>query len=74
MALVESDLPDIDGTELFQRIKRLRPGVEGILLTTVHSVENLKRAIDAGLWDVISKPVNENRLVMMVEEVVSEIA
>jgi two-component system alkaline phosphatase synthesis response regulator PhoP len=70
--LVESNLPDMDGVELFRRAKRLRANIRAILVTSVRTYEKLQAAIDAGMWGVLSKPLNANRLVSMIEEVAGE--
>lgn len=70
--LVESDLPDIDGVELFRRAQRRHASLGAILVTHFRSYERLQTAVDAGMWDVLSKPLNVNRLIPMVEEVAGE--
>lgn len=70
--LIESDLPDMDGVELFRRARRLSANIRAILVTSVRTYEKLQAAIDAGMWDVVSKPLNANRLLRMVAEVAGE--
>lgn len=72
--LVESDLPEMNGVELFRRAKRLRANIHAILITPTRTLEEFRAAIDAGIWDVLSKPLNPNRLVPMIEEVARESA
>jgi DNA-binding NtrC family response regulator len=69
LLLVESNLSDMDGVELFRQAIGLRPNIRGILVTTARTYERLQAAIDAGMWDVLSKPLNANRLVPMIAEV-----
>ena len=72
--LIESNLPDMDGVELFRRARRLRANIRAVLMTTVRSYEKLQAAIDAGMWDVLSKPLNANQLVRMIKEAAGETA
>lgn len=72
--LVESNLPDMDGVELFRRARRLRANVRAILVTPVRTFEKFRAAIDAGMWDVVSKPLSAKRLIPMIEEVAGETA
>jgi CheY-like chemotaxis protein len=74
LLLVESHLPDMDGVELFRRAKRLRANIRAILITPARTLEKLRAAIDAGMWDVLSKPLNANQLVRMIEEAAGETA
>ena len=70
--LIESSLPDMGGMELFRRAKGLRANIRAVLMTTVRSYEELQAAIDAGMWDVLAKPLNTNRLVRTIREVAGE--
>ena len=72
LLLVESHLPDMDGVELFRRARRLRANIRAILITPARTLEKLRAAIDAGMWDVLSKPLNANQLVRMIEEAAGE--
>jgi DNA-binding NtrC family response regulator len=62
----------MDGVELFRRAKRLSANIRAILVTSVRTYERLQAAIDAGMWGALSKPLNANRLVSMIEEVAGE--
>jgi CheY-like chemotaxis protein len=72
LLLVESNLSDMDGVELFRRARALCPNIRGVLVTTARTHEKLQAAIDAGMWDVLSKPLHASRLVSMIEEVAGE--
>lgn len=72
--LVEANLPDMDGVELFRRARRLHANIGAILVTSVRPYEKNRAAIEAGMWDVLSKPLNADRLVSMIEEVAGETA
>lgn len=71
-AIVDARLPDTEGPELFRRIKRHQPGIGGILLTRERSLERLKIGIDQGFGDVLSDPLNPQRLLTRVEEMAEE--
>jgi CheY-like chemotaxis protein len=43
--LVESNLPDMDGVELFRRAKRLRANIRAILVTSVRTYEKLQARV-----------------------------
>lgn len=58
--LVLSDLvlPDIDGIEVMRRILQLDPHVPVIMMTAYGTVDSSVRALRAGAYDYIQKPLN----------------
>jgi adenylate cyclase len=57
-------MPDLDGIEVCQRIRRL-PGNEGLpilLLTALNRPEDKARGLEAGANDFLSKPFDESEL------------
>lgn len=55
-------MPGIDGLELLDLAKRAQPDLEVIVLTSVDSVETAVRALRAGAWHYLLKPVNPEAL------------
>ena len=58
--LVLSDLvlPDIDGLEVMERIKKLDASVPVIIMTAYGSVESGVRAMREGAYDYVTKPLD----------------
>lgn len=58
--LVLSDLvlPDIDGIEVLARIKRVNPDVPILIMTAYGSVESSVKAMQAGAYDYVPKPLD----------------
>lgn len=63
-ALVLTDLvlPDIDGIEAMTRIRRIDRAVPVIVMTAYGSVDSSVRALRAGAYDYIQKPLNLDEL------------
>ena len=57
VVLTDLVLPDIDGVEVLEQIKRLDAQVPVILMTAYGSVESSVRAMRAGAYDYITKPL-----------------
>ncbi len=70
LALLDYKMPDMDGVELFVRLREGRPGVVGILVTAYAGDETMAAATRAGVRQVVSKPVDFGRLLPLVEEAV----
>ena len=67
--LVISDLrmPGMSGEELLRRINAEAPGLPVIILTGHGTVDNAVNAMRNGAYDFLSKPLNIDRLSMMVK-------
>jgi DNA-binding NtrC family response regulator len=61
IAILDLNLPDIDGIELLRRIRAGHPHIEVILLTADYSTDAAVVAIKAGASDYLTKPVEINR-------------
>jgi len=62
IAILDLQLPDINGIELLRRLRAINPRMEVILLTAEYSTEAAVAAIKAGASDYLTKPVDVNRL------------
>jgi CheY-like chemotaxis protein len=72
VALLDLRMPGMDGLELFHRIRQLRAGTVGIIVTAYAGTDTTERALAAGAWQVLAKPVNFSRLLSLVEEAVGQ--
>ena len=68
--LVLSDIrmPGMDGLELLQRIGTIRPGLPFILLTAYASVDSAVEAMKRGAYDYLTKPINLDKLILLIEK------
>ena len=56
-------MPDMDGLELFARVKKMREDIRGILCSAHVSYSNINDYITAGFDDCIAKPIDGPNLV-----------
>jgi two-component system sensor histidine kinase EvgS len=61
-------LPDIDGYEATRLIKQQKPGIKIIAQTAYAAEDDKQRALDAGCVDYISKPIDRELLLAMLEK------
>ena len=59
-------MPDIDGIELLQNIKKTSPDVEVFLITGYPSVATCIKAIQYGAYDYVTKPFEKNAVLDVV--------
>lgn len=55
-------MPDMDGLELTERIRKMDEGIKVILLTGFAEFEYARKAIQAGAFDYLLKPLNPDKL------------
>ena|ERR1043166_2672481 len=70
LAILDYQMPNLNGVEVFQGIRHLQPQIHGVLLTAYTTIDKVFPAIDSGIERVLSKPVNAQELVPLVEELV----
>lgn len=74
----ESEAPDLllsdlrlggpDGVDLLHRLRERHPDMQAILLTAYAAVEDAVRAMRAGAYDFLAKPVDLDRLEVLIEK------
>ncbi|MBF02689.1 MAG: histidine kinase [Flavobacterium sp.] len=62
LVLMDIKMPIMDGYEATQKIKKIRPKLPVIAQTAYSTEEDIKKAIEAGCDDFISKPIDKNVL------------
>jgi DNA-binding NtrC family response regulator len=68
LVLLDLKLPDIDGLNLFEQIKRLKPNCQAIMMTAFASPEKTDEARQLGIYHVVNKPFDLGEMVTLVEE------
>ena len=66
---LDSELGLINGFEVAKAIKNLNPSVTIIIIGNIENKLGLLQAVRSGATDVITKPINYNRLMRVVESV-----
>jgi DNA-binding NtrC family response regulator len=60
LVLLDIQMPGINGIDLLQRIKLRRPDVGVVMATVINDVEHAVRAIKAGAYNYLLKPLQKN--------------
>ena len=68
LAILDLMMPGMDGLALYQEIKRLRPETIAVLATAYSNHPRAEQSLDAGVWRLISKPVDLIKLISLVDE------
>jgi len=62
MALLDINLPDIEGTEVLKEIKHRRPETPVVMITAYGSIEDAVAAMRMGAYDFITKPIDDLKI------------
>lgn len=74
LAVIDYQLPDMNGIELFRQSKTIRPDLKAIFVTGFPTIDVVFPAIDAGVLRVLAKPVEFEELIPVIDEYVFDTA
>jgi DNA-binding NtrC family response regulator len=72
VAVVDLMMPGMDGLALYAEMKRLRPETVAVLVTAFPHHPRAEQSLDAGVWRVMSKPVELTQLLALVNEALDQ--
>lgn len=68
VALIDIKLPDMEGTELLQRLKKDQPHMVKIIITGFPTLENAMETVNEGADGYILKPFDVQKLLEMIRK------
>jgi DNA-binding NtrC family response regulator len=68
--LSDFKMPDLNGIEVLEQVKKINPGISFVIVTAYGTVENAVKAMRLGAFDYISKPVDLDELDLMIERII----
>ena len=68
--LSDFKMPDLNGIEVLEQVKKLNPEISFVIVTAYGTVENAVKAMRIGAFDYISKPVDLDELDLMIERII----
>jgi CheY-like chemotaxis protein len=71
LCLLDFKMPGMDGVELYEKILEHNPELIAIMITAYAGDDGVQRAVDAGTWKVLRKPVDIPQLIGMIGEATS---
>ncbi len=72
MVLLDIKMPGLNGVETYMALKKLDEDVNAVLMTgyTYHDLR--KKALIAGIIDILDKPVDYNQIIKIIEKINSK--
>jgi len=68
LMLLDHRLPDTTGLEILERVRRDNAEISVVMMTAYGTVENAVQAMKLGAFDYLTKPVNLDELVVIVQK------
>lgn len=68
LAIIDFQMPHMNGVELFRRMRKLRPEIKGVFVTGYTTIDVVYPAIEAGILRVLAKPVDYEELMPLIDE------
>lgn len=68
VAVIDIVLPDLLGTDLLDRIKKLSPFTEVIMITGYPSIPTARYSLKRGAFDYLERPISDEKLIKRIEE------
>ncbi len=62
IAILDVNMPDLDGIETMRRIREVRSSVSGIFITSEMSTSVRRRVVSIGAYTIVRKPIRIQRL------------
>ena len=67
LLLLDVRMPELDGTEVLKRVKKLHPDLPVVMMTAFGAIENAVEAIKLGAYDYVTKPFPREKILGVIE-------
>jgi len=69
LLLLDVKMPDMDGIEILQRIKKMKLGIPVVIMTAYASINSAIEAMKLGAYDYVTKPFPKEKIFGILEKV-----
>jgi signal transduction histidine kinase/CheY-like chemotaxis protein len=68
LVLLDVKLPNMDGVQALEEIKKINPEIEAIMITGHGTIESATESMKKGAYDYVEKPLSIEKIVLMIEK------
>ncbi|MBW1706139.1 MAG: sigma-54-dependent Fis family transcriptional regulator [Deltaproteobacteria bacterium] len=69
LLLLDFKMPGLDGMQVLEQVKHINPEIDVIMMTAYGTVETAVKAIKTGASDYITKPIELEELLILIEKI-----
>ena len=73
IALLDINMPEVDGLTLLKKIKETNPMIRSIMLSAYGDMPNIRAAMNRGAYDFLNKPIDLKDLEMTIKKTIEEV-
>jgi YesN/AraC family two-component response regulator len=73
LALLDINMPEMDGLTLLQKIKEINPMIRSVMLSAYGDMSNIRTAMNNGAFDFLNKPIDLNDLGITIKKTLEEV-
>jgi DNA-binding NtrC family response regulator len=73
VALIDINMPEMDGLTLLQKIKEINPMMRSVMLSAYDDMSNIRAAMNSGAFDFLNKPIDMNDLGITIKKTIEEV-
>ncbi len=74
IAILDVDMPRLNGLETLKQIKEHNPGIIVVILTAFANIDHAVQAVKDGAYNYLSKPINSDDLVALIDRAVKALS
>ena len=73
LAILDINMPEMDGLTLLQKIKEINPVMRSVMLSAYGDMSNIRTAMNNGAFDFLNKPIDMNDLGITIKKTIEEV-
>ncbi len=73
LAILDINMPEMDGLTLLQKIKEINPVMRSVMLSAYGDMSNIRTAMNNGAYDFLNKPIDMNDLGITIKKTIDEV-
>src|SRR5688500_15208490 len=73
IALLDINMPEMDGLSLLDKIKQLNPVLRSVMLSAYSDMSNISEALNRGAFAFLNKPIDLNELEIIIRRAIDEV-